>query len=45
MEEKILSILNHIHSGYDYVNEKHIFSDHTLDSLEFTKLVSALENT
>lgn len=45
MEEKIISILNHIHISSEYANEEHIFTGGLLDSLEFTELVTALETS
>ena len=43
MEEKIIGLLKKIKSGIDYANESAIFTGHILDSLEFVKFVSSVE--
>lgn len=44
MKDRINQVLKKIHPGIDFTVEDRIFTGHVLDSLEFTEVVSALED-
>ena len=42
--ERVLKILTTLHDSIDFEHEKHLMSDHILDSVDIAELVSSLED-